>query len=128
MKKRHRAGEQASKAGELPAGAKNDAEKQRKRHRGWRTLTGVLLVLAIALGLGRAIMPWAVRHYVNRTLDRSPLYSGNIGPVQMHLWRGAYSIKDVRISKTTGNVPVPLFAAKRLDFAIQWNALFHRKV
>jgi hypothetical protein len=87
-----------------------------------------LFVLTVLLGVGRAIMPWAVRHYVNRTLDRSPLYSGKIGPVQIHLWRGAYSIRNVQINKTTGNVPVPLFSAKRLDFAIQWNALLHRKV
>jgi hypothetical protein len=34
----------------------------------------------------------------------------------------------VRISKTTGNVPVPFFAAKRVDFALEWPALLHRKV
>jgi len=69
-----------------------------------------------------------VRDYVNRTLDRNPLYSGKIGPVRIHLWRGAYSIDEVRISKTSGNVPVPLFAAKRVDFALQWDALVHGKV
>jgi hypothetical protein len=31
-------------------------------------------------------------------------------------------------SNTTGHVPVPFFAAKRVDFAIQWNALLHREV
>jgi hypothetical protein len=30
--------------------------------------------------------------------------------------------------KTTGNVPVPLFAAKRVEFAIEWRQLVHRKV
>jgi hypothetical protein len=48
--------------------------------------------------------------------------------VHIHLWRGAYSIDDVQISKSSGNVPVPFFAAKRLDFAIQWNALVHRRI
>jgi len=65
---------------------------------------------------------------VNRTLDRNPLYDGRIDQVQIHLWRGAYSIEGIRISKTTGNVPVPFFAAKRVDFAIQWNALLHRRL
>jgi hypothetical protein len=74
------------------------------------------------------MLPSFVRDYVNRTLDRNPLYAGEIGEVEIHLRRGAYAIRDVRISKTTGNVPVPFFAAKRLDFAIQWNALMHRKV
>jgi hypothetical protein len=34
----------------------------------------------------------------------------------------------VRINKTTGNVPVPLISAKRIDFSIQWDALMHGKV
>ncbi len=74
------------------------------------------------------MMPWAVRDYVNRTLDRNQLYSGKIGPVKIHLWRGAYSIQDVHISKTTGNVPVPLFTAKQVDFAVQWHNLVHGKI
>src|ERR1051325_10428196 len=100
----------------------------RKRPRFWRAFGIVVLLLAVGLGVGRALLPWFVRDYVNRTLDRNPLYSGKIGQVQVHLWRGAYSIHDVTISKTTGDVPVPLFDSKRLDFAIQWNALFHHKV
>lgn len=73
-------------------------------------------------------MPWALRDWVNRTLDRNQLYSGKIGPIEVHLLRGAYSIRDITISKTTGNVPVPFFAAKRVDFAVQWNALIHHKI
>jgi hypothetical protein len=48
--------------------------------------------------------------------------------VHIHLWRGAYSIEDVRINKTTGDVPVPFFAAKRVDFALEWKALRQRRV
>jgi uncharacterized protein DUF748 len=99
-----------------------------RKHRGWRKFGLFLIILAVAVGVGRAFLPWAVRNYVNRTIDRSPLYTGNIGKVQIHLWRGAYSIQDVRLSKTTGDVPVPFFAAKRVDFAIQWNALLHHRV
>jgi hypothetical protein len=88
----------------------------------------VLLIVVLLAGVGRAVLPWAVRDYVNRTLGRTPLYEGKIGKVSIHLWRGAYSIDDVRLSKTSGNVPVPLFAAGRVDFAIQWRALTHRKV
>ena len=44
-------------------------------------------------------MPWYLRHYVNRTLDRNVEYKGSIGPVRVHLWRGAYSIHDIAISK-----------------------------
>jgi hypothetical protein len=102
-------------------------QRPRRRH-GWRIAGIVLLSLIVVLGTGRSMMPWAVRDYVNRTLDKNPLYAGEIGEVEIHLLRGAYAIRDVRISKTTGNVPVPFFASKRVDFAIQWDALFHRKV
>jgi hypothetical protein len=57
-----------------------------------------------------------------------PLYEGEIGEVDIHLLRGAYAIRDVRISKTTASVPVPFFSGKRVDFAIQWDALLHGKV
>ena len=87
-----------------------------------------MFVLAVTLGVARAVLPRFVRDYVNRTLDKNQLYSGRIGQVDIHLWRGAYGIQDIRISKTTGNVPVPFFAAKRVDFAMQWDALRHRKL
>ena len=102
--------------------------RQRKRSRIWRRAAIVLLLLILLLGIGRAILPGSVRNYVNRTLDRNPLYEGSIGKVQIRLWRGAYAIEDVRINKTTGNVLVPFFAAKRVDFAVEWKDLLHRKV
>jgi Domain of Unknown Function (DUF748) len=112
-----------------PAEAKARPAKVRTHRYVWlRRIIILLVFLAVILGVVRAFMPWAVRDYVNRTLDRNLLYAGRIGPVHIHLWRGAYSIDDVRISKTTGNVPVPLFSAKRVDFAVQWDALLHRKV
>lgn len=100
----------------------------RKRSLGWRTFGVVLLILILAVAIARAMLPSFVRDYVNRTLDRNPMYAGEIGEVEIHLRRGAYAIRDVRISKTTGNVPVPFFAARRVDFAIQWDALWQRKI
>ena len=113
----------------MPADAGGHQAKQRAHRHAWlrRTII-ILVVIAVIFSVARAFMPWAVRDYVNRTLDRNLLYTGKIGPVHIHLWRGAYSIDDVRISKATGNVPVPLFSAKRVDFALQWDALVHRKV
>src|SRR5688572_18734542 len=72
-------------------------------------------------------MPTAVAWYVNRTIDQSPLYDGKIGDVDIHLWRGAYSIEDVRLIKTTGAVPVPLFSSRRVDFQLEWGALLHAR-
>ena len=98
-----------------------------KPHR-LRTVGFLLLGLIVLLGVARLFLPWFVQNYVNRTLDRNSLYSGTIGHVEIHLLHGAYSINDVRLNKTTGNVPVPFFSAKKVDFAIQWNALMHHRI
>jgi uncharacterized protein DUF748 len=104
------------------------ATPKRRRRSRWRTLGVVAVVLIGLLAAARIAMPSAIRWYVNRTLDRNLLYDGRIGDVDVHLWRGAYSIHDVRLNKTTGNVPVPLFAAKTVDLSIQWDALRHGKL
>jgi hypothetical protein len=99
-----------------------------KKHHRLRKVGYVLLGLIVLLGVARLMLPWFVQRYVNRTLDRSQMYSGTIGRVEIHLLRGAYSIRDIKLSKTTGNVPVPFFSAKRVDFAVQWNALIHHRM
>lgn len=106
----------------------SETVSQRQPKRRWRRMVTAFLFLVALIVTARAMLPGFVRGYVNRTLDRSPLYAGSVGNIQIHLWRGAYSIEDIRIDKTTGNIPVPLFAAKRVDFAVEWNALFHGKV
>jgi hypothetical protein len=119
-------------AGGNASGASNSSEHvpprpPRRRRTRWIIGTMLLILLLLAC-IGRAMLPGLVRDYVNRTLDRSTLYSGTIGEVQIHLWRCAYSIHDIQVSKTTGDVPTPLLAAKRVDFALQWNALFHGRL
>jgi hypothetical protein len=99
----------------------------KKRHR-WRAIGIILLVVVALFGVARLVLPSQLRDYVNRTLDRNQLYEGRIGNVEVHLLRGAYSIHDVKISQRTGNVPVPLLAAKTVDFSIQWNALMHGRI
>jgi hypothetical protein len=113
------------------AGAEGPSEKPglvRKKRHVWRAIGVILLFIVALLGVARLILPSELRKYVNRTLDRNQLYEGRIGDVQVHLLRGAYSIHDVKISQRTGNVPVPLLAAKVVDFSIQWNALIHGRI
>jgi hypothetical protein len=111
---------QADLAGGKPA-------RPRRAVRTRRTLY-VLLVLVAVLGAARLAAPSFVRSYAIRVLDQNPVYAGEIGDVRLHLWRGAYEIDDVRISKTTGLVPVPFFATKRLQFELEWPALWAGEV
>lgn len=93
-----------------------------------RKASVALVVLVAVLVALRVAAPTLVQRYVNRTLDGIPEYDGQIGDVDLHLWRGAYSIEDVSLVKTGGKVPVPLFKARHVDLSIRWGPLFHGSV
>lgn len=87
-----------------------------------------LLTIIILLVAVRVSLPYLIQRYVNRTLDRIPEYDGSIGDVDIALIRGAYSIKDVKLFKTNGKVPIPLLASPDVEFSVQWGALFQGKI
>ena len=93
----------------------------------WRGALKILLVTALLLVLGgvaaRAALPSYLRSYVNHTLDQSPDFDGQIGEIEVHLWRGAYTIFDLKIVKTQHAVPSPFFESPRVDFSLDWRAL-----
>ena len=43
-----------------------------------------------------------VRDYGNRNLSELLDYRAHIGAVTVHLWRGAYSVHNIKIVKTSG--------------------------
>lgn len=109
--------------------ASTNATPRRKRRRLWlRIPLGILIGIVVVVAAVRPALPRVVRWYVNRILSRNLDYEGRIGDVTLNLWRGAYTISDIRLLQRTGNVPVPLFSAKRLELAVQWNAILHRKL
>jgi hypothetical protein len=103
------------------------AKKKNRRHPVLRFLGMSTLVLILLLSVARLAAPTVLQWYVNRTLDQSPLYDGEIGDVDLHLYRGAYSIENVRLIKITGATAAPLFAAARVDLAVEWKALWKGK-
>ena len=90
-----------------------------RRHLGW--LLAVILLLAIA----RALLPYAMKHYLNARMDRMGDYHGQIADISLHLWRGGYTIEGLRIVKTTGKVPAPLLDTPCADIELSWFALGH---
>lgn len=91
----------------------------------WRSkLLWAVVLLAVAVLVVRAMLPVWVRDYVNRKLSEIDGYRGRVTDVDIHLWRGAYSIHGVEIVKTSGDVPVPFFSAPTVDLSVEWKALF----
>ena len=113
--------------------AKADAEaktaKKKAKWRRRRRVLGVLFILVLAAAVvGRIYLGTWVTRYVNYVIDKNKLYDGKVDDVDIHLWKGQYSISNVRLLKKTGNVSAPFFDCKRLDISVDWNTLLHGKV
>src|ERR1041385_5392329 len=87
-------------------------------------IAGIVVVLIIA----RLAMPYVLKSYANKQLNKSKDYSGHIGDVTVHLWCGAYQIHGIDINKKTGKVPVPFVSVSNLDLSLQWSELIHGKL
>ncbi|CAN5215233.1 hypothetical protein BH24PSE2_BH24PSE2_02660 [soil metagenome] len=85
----------------------------------------IVLVIAVVLAVVvRSLLPLAVERFANRELQDLGAYTGRIEDVDLAIWRGAYSIENIRIDKKTGGIPEPFFSAPRVDISIDWAALF----
>lgn len=84
-----------------------------------------LVVVALALVVVRLMLPFWVRDYVNRRLSELKDFRGHVESVHLALWRGAYQIRGIKIVKTSGDVPLPLFSAPLIDLSVEWSALLH---
>ena len=107
---------------------KNTVETQPAKKRSpriWRYKWVIIAIIVALLVAGRLYLPYWVLGYANRKINEMPDYSGSIENVDMHLWRGAYVIRNIAIYKSNGKVPVPFFSAPAIDFSVQWKALFH---
>lgn len=103
---------------------KEAASRAKRFWHGLSRATQIIILTIIALLIiGRLVMPHVIKHQVNKKLQQLPGYGGEIGDVDVHLYRGAYSIHHVNILKKTNNVSIPFVAADRVDFSIDWREL-----
>jgi hypothetical protein len=107
--------------------AKTHASPRRSpsRHRRRKIILivlGCLVVLVIAL---RIALPYILLRVVNRQLSQIKGYYGHVEDIDVALIRGAYTLKDIKLEKTGGKVPVPFFSADAIDLSLEWAALFH---
>ncbi|MEP6881461.1 MAG: DUF748 domain-containing protein [Dokdonella sp.] len=88
----------------------------------------MLGVVVAVLAIARILLPGWVANTINAHLDRMGDYHGKIQSVDLHLWRGAYSINGLRIDKRMGKVSAPFLIAPRVDLSVSWSALIHGAV
>jgi len=92
-----------------------------------KAVTIVLAAVALIVAV-RAALPYVVEDFVNKKLAALDAYDGHVGDIDIHLWRGAYSIDDIEIVKTGASRPVPFFRCDRLDLSVEWRSLFRGSI
>ncbi|WP_426150055.1 DUF748 domain-containing protein [Pseudomonas sp. DC3000-4b1] len=92
------------------------------RYRWPLVIIAALVVLLVILHIA---LPFLVRDYLNDKLRDMGAYSGHVADVDLALWRGAYVINGLEITKVDGKVPVPLLDVPRTDIAVSWHSLWH---
>ena len=81
-------------------------------------LIGLAVFIALLVG-ARLALPDVVEHFVNQRLNTLNAYRGHVADIDIHLWRGAYSIDGIEIVKKGASRPVPFFKARAST--CRWN-------
>src|ERR1035441_4192750 len=100
--------------------------KRSKIGKKWKVIFGIVVVL-IAI---RLVLPYIVLHYANKRLAEMPGYYGHIDDIDIHLYRGAYTIKQMYLNKvdTVDNKQIPFFSSKIIDLSLEWASLIHGRI
>lgn len=86
----------------------------------------IIIILSLFLFI-RLAMPYTILRYIEYRFDKIPDYKIQITDLELHLIRGAYVIKGIKLIKVNQNIPVPFFSAERVYLAMQWKALTRGK-
>ena len=90
--------------------------------------TKILLTVILALIIFRLFLPSIVKHYVNKSLNELPGYNGHVSDVDLHIYRGAYSIDNLVLTEEKGNPKYPFLLIPRTGLSVEWNALLKGKL
>lgn len=85
----------------------------------------MLLIILISI---RIYLPYYVKNYINKVLAEIPGYYGQVEDVDLALYRGAYKIEGMYLSKGTAETQVPFLKFPSNDISIEWKPLFKGKV
>ena len=95
-----------------------------RKKRYWIPVVTLLVMIAV---VWIYLDIWTTK-YVNRVLGTIPGYQGSVSDVNVHLYRGAYQIHDLKLSKLNGKIPTPFIDIKLVDLSVQWGALIHGRI
>ena len=90
------------------------------------TRTGVIILgIVVLLVAVRIALPYVVKSVINQKLNSLADYRGHVDDVDLHIIRGAYSIRGINVLRDSESVFVPFFSAEAAGFSVDWGALIH---
>lgn len=97
----------------------------------WRIERRVLItivIIVVVLVAARLAAPYAIRSGVNHRLAKLEGYNGHVDDIHLGVWRGAYQLRDLVITRRVGDRNEPFLTAKKIDFSLAWRELFHGRI
>lgn len=103
---------------------KKELTPERRKKRKKRRII-LLAVIGIFI-LFRLFLPTIVLRYVNNKLANLTEYYGHVEDIDIHLYRGAYVIKDIKLLKRDKKTKdsIPFFSSPKVDLSVEWSSLF----
>ncbi len=89
------------------------------------TIPIAILVLLI---IGRLLLPYFLKRYVNNTLDDIPGYTGYVEDIDVALLRGAYVINGLILKKEDRVTETPILDFEKSDISIEWRSLWKGRI
>ncbi|ABG42638.1 hypothetical protein Patl_4139 [Paraglaciecola sp. T6c] len=94
-----------------------------------RRKTAITLIsLAVILVALRLVAPYAVQKGVNYAIRTTPGLSGQVGDVDIALYRGAYQVENIELNLVDGDLQKPLISIQQLDISVLWSALLRGNI
>ena len=87
----------------------------------------IVVVLVLLIGF-RLYLPTLVKNQINKTLAAIPGYYGHVEDIDIDLYRGAYVIKEMYLSKGNAKTKVPFLNFPKSDISIEWKSIFKGKI
>lgn len=92
----------------------------------YKVLIGIIALLIVI----RLVLPYVVLHYANKSLANLDGYNGQIADIDLAIYRGAYTIKDIYLNKVDSatSEETDFFKSNIIDLSIEWSAIFNGRI
>jgi hypothetical protein len=87
-----------------------------------------LLALVLVLAVVRLVLPGLVRHYLDDRIAHMGPYHGSMADIDLHIWRGSYTIRNLRIDKEGAPAQEPFLDAPLTEISVSYAALLHGRL